>query len=124
MDDGAPTWDAPMLATDVAPPSYAPAVITSPAAMVRPTTPGRSTRSGHHRWHPGELRLAVEMLEDAARIPDLDEAARDRIDVRLDRLDRFREASSAQLLALVRDEVHARLATDVPGIELKPDRAS
>jgi hypothetical protein len=27
-------------------------------------------------------------------------------------------------LALVRDEVHARLATDVPGIELKPDRAS
>ena len=63
------------------------------------------------------------MLEDAARIPDLDEAARARIDVRLDRLDRFQEASSADLLALVRDDVHARLAVDAPGIEPDPDRA-
>ncbi len=87
------------------------AVVTGePAAAAQPTSRGRrSTGSGRHRWHPGELRLAVEMLEDAARIPDLDEAARARIDVRLDRLDRFREAASAELLALVRDDVHARL---------------
>jgi hypothetical protein len=100
-----------------------PAVTTEPAAA-RPTSPGRSTRSGRHRWHPGELRLAVEMLEDAARIPDLDEAARARIDVRLDRLDRFRDAASAELLALVRDDVHARLNTDVPGLDPDPERSS
>jgi hypothetical protein len=104
-------------------PPDAPAAIPEPAATARPTNPGRSTRSSRHRWHPGELRLAVEMLEDAARIPDLDEDARDRIDVRLDRLDRFREASSEELLALVRADVHARLAVDAPGIEPDPERA-
>jgi hypothetical protein len=99
-----------------------PAVITEPAAA-RPTSPARSTRPGRHRWHPGELRLAVEMLEDAARIPDLDEAARARIEVRLDRLDRFREAASADLLALVRDDVHARLDVDLPVVDPDPERA-
>lgn len=104
-------------------PHDAPAVITTPATTAQPTNPGRSTPASRHRWHPGELRLAVEMLEDAARIPDLDEGARARIDVRLGRLDRFREASSADLLALVRDDVHARLAVDVPGIEPDLERA-
>ena len=101
-----------------------PVVTSEPAAAAQPTRPERSMRSGRHRWHPGDLRLAVEMLEDAARIPDLDEAARARIDVRLERLDRFREAASAELLALVLDDVHARLDIDVPGVDPDPERAS
>ncbi len=104
-------------------PRYAPAVITDPATIARPSSPGRSTRPGRHRWHPGELRFAVEMLEDAAQIPDLDDDARVRIDVRLERLDRFKEASSDELLTLVRDDVHARLAIDASGIEPDPERA-
>jgi hypothetical protein len=75
---------------------------------------------GRHRWSPGDLRLAVELLEDAARIPDLDEAAGERIEARLDRLERFRVPATEELLALVRDDVHARLAPEVPTID--PDR--
>jgi hypothetical protein len=78
---------------------------------------------GRRRWSPGDLRLAVELLEDAARIPDLDDAARDRIEARLDRLDRFRAPATDELLALVGDDVHARLATDVPSIDPDPARA-
>ena len=105
-------------------PRDAPTMTSIPAATARPTSPGRSARTDRHRWHPGELRLAVEMLVDVARIPDLDDLARARIDVRLDRLDRFKEASSVELLALVRDDVHARLAVEVPGIEPDSDRSS
>jgi hypothetical protein len=78
---------------------------------------------GRRRWPPGDLRLAVELLEDAARIPDLDAAARDRLEVRLQRLDRFREPATDELLALVRQDVHERLAAEVPRIDPDPSRA-
>ncbi|HVQ21680.1 MAG TPA: hypothetical protein VMT36_00260 [Candidatus Saccharimonadia bacterium] len=128
-----PSSAVPPLPTDVAAPwtvgaapsgrHLVPAVVADPAITPRPASPEHSTRSGRHRWHPGELRLAVEMLLDAARIPDLDDAARARIDVRLDRLDRFKEPSSAELMALVRDDVHARLDIDALGSEPDPERA-
>lgn len=78
---------------------------------------------GRHHWSPGDLRLAVDLLEDAARIPDLDEAARDRIEARLDRLERFHGPATDELLALVREDVHARLAAEVPTIDPDPARA-
>ncbi len=78
---------------------------------------------GRHRWPPGDLRLAVELLEDAARIPDLDAAARERIEARLGRLDRFKGPATAELLALVREDVHGRLAAEAPGIDPDPARA-
>ena len=84
-------------------------------------TPPSVPAIGRHRWHPGDLRLAVELLEDASRLPNLDDAARDRIDSRLDRLDRFRDASTTELLALVREDVRARLASGTPSVE--PDTA-
>jgi hypothetical protein len=89
---------------------------TPPAAPA----PGRLW-SGRHRWPPGDLRLAVELLEDAARIPDLDDAAHQRIEARLGRLDRFKGPATAELLALVREDVHARLAAGAPAID--PDQA-
>ncbi|MET1232763.1 MAG: hypothetical protein ABWY52_07935 [Candidatus Limnocylindrales bacterium] len=79
--------------------------------------------SGRQRWPPGDLRLAVELLEDAAKIPDLDDAAQQRIEARLGRLDRFKDPDTAELLALVRDDVHARLAAAVPAIDPDPARA-
>jgi hypothetical protein len=87
-----------------------------------PPAPRRITSIGRHRWHAGDLRLAIELLEDASRIPGLDEAARERIDGRLDRLDRFRDAATAELLDLVRDDVHARLVSDAPTIDPDPAR--
>jgi hypothetical protein len=98
----------------------------TPASAASPSPPAtvshRTLTLGRHRWHAGDLRLAVELLEDAMRIPDLDDAARERIEARLARLDRFRDPGTTELLTLVRDDVHARLASDVPGIEPDPAR--
>ncbi len=88
-----------------------------------PPQPRKTPAFGRHRWHAGDLRLAIELLEDVSRIPDLDDAARERIDGRLDRLDRFRDAATAELLDLVRDDVHARLASEAPTIDPDPTRA-
>ena len=84
----------------------------------------RSVAISRRHWHAGDLRLAVELLQDAARIPDLDDAARARIETRLTRLDRFHEPATDELLALVRDDVHARLAMEVAGLDPDSARAS
>ena len=93
-----------------------------PLALATPE-PERTARQGRHRWHPGDLRLAVVLLEDAARIADLDDAARARLEARLGRLDRFRDPATTELLALVRDDVHARFAAEAPAIDPDPERA-
>jgi hypothetical protein len=73
----------------------------------RPSLSLGRPRARAHRWHPGDLRLAVDLLRDAARLPELDEEADARIETRLGRLDRFRSSESIELLELVRDDVHA-----------------
>ena len=58
-------------------------------------------------------------------MPDLDDAARARIEARLDRLDRFRDRSTVELLELVRADVHAHLtgaATGDPSEATRPAR--
>ena len=67
--------------------------------------------------------MAVGLLEEATRIPDLDDAARARLEARLGRLDRFRERATDELLTLVRDDIHARLAADEPRLDPDPARA-
>jgi hypothetical protein len=97
----------------------------SAPAPVTPQAPAVVHAPGRHRWHSGDLRLAVELLEDACRMPDLDDAARARIEARLDRLDRFRDRSTVELLELVRADVHAHLtgaATGDPSEATRPAR--
>jgi hypothetical protein len=102
-------------------PRDVPVVSSEPAAVAQPTSPGRrSTRSGRHRWHPGDSAWPWRCWRTPPASPTWTKPHA-RIDVRLDRLDRFREAASAELLALVRDDVHARLDIDIPGVDPDPE---
>ena len=118
MDAPGPAAILPPGPRAIPPPSSEPVATAAPPPRQR-HAPG----FGRRHWAPGDLRLAVELLEDAARIPDLDEAARDRIEARLGRLERFHGSATAELLTLVRDDVHARLAAEVPTIDPDPARA-
>lgn len=127
--EAAPIRDWQPAQTSDIEPTSSPKAQPTPTAEVQPTPAAQPTRQRHapalgrHRWAPGDLRLAVELLEDAARIPDLDDAARVRIEARLDRLERFHGPATDELLDLVRADVHARLAAEVPAIDPDPARA-
>ena len=92
-----------------------PTALRRPRDGARPmrATPGPragAARTRRQRWHPGDLRLAVTLIEETLAYQSIDGVSQDRLRARVKRLDRFLVPDSSELLALVAADVEARLS--------------